>query len=385
MRTLISLFLIGVFTGCSAPESVKTPTSDLDACPSFVLPNQFGFEWETVNHRVSLWAMKLLPTEPEGCWADKLEVGVIGGDFSTGERFTDNPTVHFGFQSVVQPDPTVLGASRVSLDFDLAPPGGVTRHMALSRLEHHLTGYAQIAAMIEGFSFQTDVEQGLDYPDNYNPAHGYTSRGLGMNVEVTDFTDSTIHLRVDVRFEHGTSDREAMNAAIPYANTAAHVDIVLLGLHQNIPVHEGGVDYDLTYPLPEPLSKDRFEPASDEQQSLLLEGSPGHGTGIFGWTQIDFRLAPAQEEDPEGTAGYYIRAFRAAIDQREYNPKTGSALFHLNGYASNSSEAWSYYGLHSHFIGKMIWAQVPDPPQPTVIEEAIETGLTIIDLPHEQP
>jgi len=329
--------------------------------------------------------MTLLPDTPGHCLATTLQVGVIGGDFSTGERFTDNPRVHFGFQSVVRNNPKAIGASRLTLEFELDASSGLTHHVALDRSEHHLLGYARIAALIAGFSFRTDVEQNVDYPENYNPAHGYTSRGLGLHVEVTDWTESTIHLRVDARFEHGTSDREAMNAAIPHAKTAVRVDVLLLGLRKDIPIHKGGVEYTLMYPLPEPLSKDRFEPASEEQQSLVIEGSPGHGAGIYGWTQIDFRMAPSEEEDPEGTAGYYVRAFRAALDQKAYDTKTGTALFHLNGYASNASEAWSYYGLNHHFVGDMTWIQVPDPPLPIVIEENIDTGSTTIDLASRNP
>jgi len=380
MRWLIAGTALLWSLGCQTPDGDTELTADPLACSSFVVPHQFGFEWTLLNHRVSVWENRLTPLGQDTCMGDALDVTVIGGDFSTGERFDDDPTVRFGYQPIVQETSGALGASRLSVEITLPPPGLATRHMTIDRTQHHLLAYPTIHALIEGFSFRTDVEQNDDYPDNYDPAHGYTSRGLGIALHVTKVTESEIHLQIDVRFEHGLSDREKMNEAIPHAQTAAIVDVLLIGSTSAVPVRTGDIQYNLNYPLLDPLSKERFEPASEEQQTLALSGVPGKGAGHFGWTQIDFQLAPGEDVDPDGDHGYYLRSLAAAIDLKQYDNATGVATFLLDGYASNSSQGWSYYPLNHHFSGAMAWFQWKNNTDPVLLNPEVKTGTTNIPL-----
>jgi len=378
-------FIIGTILvsswACQTPEQTPEQTGDPLACASFVVPHQFGFEWTQLNHRVSVWSNRLSPLGNEACVADTLDMTVIGGDFSTGERFDDNPVVQFGYQPITRSTTTPFGASRLSVELNLPPPGLSTRHLAIDRTTHHLLGYADVHALIEGFSFRTDVEQTAEYPDSYDPAHGYTSRGLGIELTVTEVTESAVHLQVDVRFEHGLSDRDKMNAAIPYAKTAAIVDVLLIGTTTSVPVRTGEVLYDLNYPLLDPLSKERFEPASEEKQTVVLKGKANKGIGHYGWTALDFHLAPSSDVDPNGDHGYYIRAFHADIDLKQYDSNNGEATFLMNGYASNTSEAWSYYALNHTFQGKMAWFQWANSADTVSLTPSINTGSASVPLP----
>ena len=95
--------------------------------------------------------------------------------------------------------------------------------LEVDSVEHGLEAYADHVVWIDGFAFDTDVEQRDDYPTDYDPALGWTSRGLGFGAEV-DGRDGALRVAWRARFEAGVSDdytiREDMNLAVPYAEWA---------------------------------------------------------------------------------------------------------------------------------------------------------------------
>lgn len=356
---------------------------DPDACTSFILPTSFGLGWRNVNHRVSLWQMRLEPGPDEGgCPADALDVAFIGGDFSTGAVMSDTPRYDFGFQRVDAGAPAVLGAARKRIEMIIGPEGIAEGTVTLSREDLSLTGYERILAFVEGLRLATDIEQGPEYPDNYDPAHGYTSRGLGVRVGVEDAGESAdaaadvVKLEYRVRFQHGTSDRKDMNEAMVHAITAASLDVLLVG-YTGLQVLEGGVDYTVSSPMPVPLEDVPSVHAAVEDTRVSLTGPQGPFRGLYGLTGFDFFLEPGEEEG----AGYYLRDLVVDLALDDYDSVSGQAGFLFEGYASNATKFIAFYALNSHFQGTMAWIPAAVETETYSMSQEFETGSAEFPIP----
>jgi hypothetical protein len=221
------------------------------------------------------------------------------------------------------------------------------------------------------------VPQTADYPEDYCPRLGFTSRGLGVSVTVEDVNPERLTLAYEVRFEHGPADRPDMNAAIPLAWGGATVDVLLLGVTGR-DVHEGEVDYRLEYPgdyIYPNWGDTTLDHATPEQQRITLNGASGMGVGLFGLTAFDFLLEP----DEEG-AGYYVRELSARLSLESYDDTSGTAHFLLDGFASNTSSFVAFYAMRHHFAGRMAWVQVAGAESPSDFTQTFDTGQTPIPL-----
>lgn len=369
------------------------PGYDPRACSTFFVPTAFGQRWRNANHRISLWEVRLEPELP-WCQVGALTAAYIGGDWTTGEAQTDVPTVSATVVPVVA-EPSTVGAWRQSVVFDLEPPGAAATTVEIDREQAHLLGYAELVPLVVGVRFATDVPQGPDYPSDYEPRLGYTSRGFGAGVVLIEATEQTALVEVDVRFEHGPSDREDMNRAIPLARTRAVVDVLLVGVGR--PAVTGRVGYTLQYPR-QAIGEDPEHPhASADQQRLTLAGEPGAPAGFVGLQRFDLALSthgacgPTQEcprgdrcqdgacADVYGPAGLYVRELSVAASLEAFDAETGQASVRVDGYASNASRAFAFYALQHDFDAAVAWLQLPT-GAPIHLSEEFETGAARIPL-----
>ena len=173
--------------GCQPPEFTTSK-----------LWSGFHYEWETLSHRISLHQAQL---HEDG----SITMGMIGGDWSTGELFSDLPSFHMYQQEISDPEISVLyGETTIALYAD--QPQEIT-----IELEAGAIGIA-----LQGFRIDTDVAQSEEYPPEYNPAHGYTASGYTISLE-PDLDNRQANLLAQVNW--GPQDREDMNAAMLLAKS----------------------------------------------------------------------------------------------------------------------------------------------------------------------
>jgi hypothetical protein len=398
--TLTVLLLSSALISCG-DDGPTGPTSDPEACTSFVVPNRLGYRWDRLNHRISIWETEHRPDDGS-CRANELYGNFVGGDFSTGETAEDAAFIKYSGQPVDAADSTSFGAARVTVGATIGPDGEVQMTETLSREELNLRNYPHFVTIIEGFAFDTSIEQSDDYPDNYDPAHGYTTRGFGASARIASRSKDSLELAWGLRFEIGASpDRERHNGAIEHAQVAGELDVLIVGVASDELVHTGSKSYTLEYPEPMPLEEQMHDPASADQQRMEMSGKSGAGAGFHGFTAFDFKLSPPNDgtcstrrdcaggdlctdgqcEGKYGPQGYYIREMTVDMTRESYDDSSGDAVFMVNGFASNSTEFIAFNALHSTFEADVAWVQgVPAQP-PVIVDEEFETGETTYDLP----
>jgi len=388
---LAAIVLGATLTSACADNPTK-PVPDPDACRRFVVPQEMGLGWDKINHRVAAMSVRL---DHDHCRARKLQVTQLGGDFSTGEAGTDTPYVDFAYQRVDTPHPNV-GAARVTQKEYIGPEGTLTKQHTYDRRKLHLLGFEQIVPFVEGFQFDTGIEQVDGYPDKYDAVYGYTSRGIGMSVRVSELTDTEVTIEYTIRFETGGSpDRPSLNKALAYARVLARLDVLLVGV-DGWPVHQGDIAYDLSYDRPKPFQGSNempLEGASEETQTLQVAGTPGDPPGFYGLSAFDLKLTfdPAcrshldcvfgdtcgddgECDMTEGLPGEYIRALRAGVEMTDYDETSGEATFLVDGYASNASQAIAFMALRNHFTAHVSWIQTSAVSERHQFEKEFDTG-----------
>jgi len=418
LATLLGATIIA--TGAAGCGDDTGPTYDADACTDFRIPNRFGYRWERLNHRVSSWGHRLTPSPGFGyreadadtrCRATRLDTTFQGGTFATGEQQSDTPQLKYAYQTVDRDSPRQLGAARRQIAATIpATPGAsaegpdvdgtASGRITWQRDDLELQHYDTVTALIDGFEFFTDLPQSASYPDDYNPAHGYTSRGMSASVSVVETTNETVTVEWRLRFGFGaTEDRESLNRAIPHARVGALLGITLVGTSADR-VHRGTVDYSLSYPHQSPFIEQVLSHAETDDQIVQLNGSSSYGRGVWGLRHFSFRLAPdvgcnsGQESCPVGDscgednacqrtygpAGYYMREFSVDVSLDDYDRQTGRARFLVDGFASNSSQAVAFYAMNHDFAADITWIQTGSAPERTSLDTSHPAGATAISL-----
>jgi len=253
----------------------------------------FHYEWDKLSHRISLHQAQL---HNDG----SMTMGMIGGDWSTGETFTDLPTFRMHQQQISDPYfSTIYGETTLTLVADQPQEISIP-------LDQNVAGIA-----LQGFRINTDIAQGEEYPDDYDPAHGYTASGYNIGVEPDlENRNATVHAQVD----WGPQDRENMNTAMQFAQTEVTVYWAQI-THNQVPQ---------TYKLDFATSHDYSPPYSEHE---LLEESINHEQSAA----IAIRSFSLSIPDQEGSdMGSYWR--RMGI---EILPTDNGSLIQVD--ASNSS------------------------------------------------
>jgi predicted small lipoprotein YifL len=377
-------------------QSTEPPPHDDDACSEFVVPTRLGFRWKALNHRFSAWNQQLDRDGDRRCRAETLEVDHVGGDFSDGND--EVPRLKYGFRERTGPGPTRVGVARRTIEVSIDTTGVATGSQTLARSDLNLRNYRDVVALVEGFGFQTDVEQSDAYPDDYDPAQGYTMRGIGASVEASADRE-TVELDYRLRVEPGTSpDREPHNRAVPHARLQGRLGVLLVGV-SDTPVATGSVAYSYQHDKPAAFEEDDFSPAARGKQLLTLQGDPEAGRGVFGIRSFDIELTPdlACSQDGDcpagetcrddgscteelGEPGFYLRELTVDLSLESFDESTGEANFLFDGYASNASQAVGFWSMQADVSGDVAWLQTGGSSETHRWESDFETGSTSFEL-----
>lgn len=362
-------------------------------CATFVVPQRFGLGWTNMNHRISLWQVALDRADP--CRASTIDAAFIGGDFTTGEVFTDEAELTFAWQSVVT-DPAALGVARVRVPLSIAPGGVVSGEWTGDRAELGIDGYADVVAVIEGVRLSTDVEAPDDWPNEYEPRLGYTSRGLGASVDARRVDDAEVVVDWSVRFEHGIAEdvllRADMNEAIPFAPAEGWLDVLLIGVN-DVPVTTGAIGYQVAFDEALDFTDERDPRAPAEERRLLLNGGAGAPQGFYAMSAFDLALDPdptcelnadCERGDTcgddglcnrdNGDPGYYVRELVAGVELESFNADTGVGTFMVDLYASSASEAFAFRPLRYDASATVVWVQAEGATAPLRRDEVFAAG-----------
>jgi hypothetical protein len=237
--------------------------------------------WSLLSHRVSRAGVVLAE---DGA----LQVSMVGGDFSTGEAMTDTPEYQVTVATITAPG---LVSATGSTEFQVGP-GEDERAFEEEDVEiRGAEGYASCVALSRGFTLETDVAQGPDYPDDYDPALGYTSRGLSWGVSFAVPEGSSVIFSAMAAAKWGPAgpddpiDRSAMNAAIPLAVTAMTVHWTVICTRDPIEVGtaraSATLPHDPPYSEQEPLHDDVGAAAIPTRAELTLEVPANSGQGEY--------------------------------------------------------------------------------------------------------
>jgi len=280
MRSNQMLWLVAVLgAACSSKGAQDSGT---DSVPADVVWAGWNHTWTTLSHRVSFIRAILEPDEG-------MALGIRGGDWSTGESWSDEANYRMQLQRVRGGG---LQFVHGETSLTVGPEG-----LASATAEAEISG-AQVAVVLRGFEIETDVPQGADYPSDYDPALGYTSRGFGFSVGAPTVEGDLATFEVSAHVAWGPRDRADMNAAMLEAETGVRVAwtaISYSGTETRQTLSDG---IDLTHTPPN-------SPQTGVALSTGLEGGPG----IAGITR--FVLGVRDQDGADG--GDYLRSFGAEI------------------------------------------------------------------------
>jgi len=269
----------------------SVPTSDFEVFAGF------DVEWDALSHRVS----RLEVANGE----DGPEMAVVGGDWSTGEQFSD--FLKYRFSSLDIRDARA-GFAQVRIPFRIEPRGlddegeyaqpGTAE--GLGEVEIFAVGsWPEYTAVVQGFGIRTDVQQSASFPTDYDPGHGYALGRLSLAVSDVVRGEEALSVGASLTFEpaptgEGLLDRPAMDASIPLAAFEGWVDVGIIGHERagtSIPLDTKG-----THP---------YSPPYSPQEAVEMPLNLGSGRIGF-WQSLHFEVNP-------GGHGDYIRAIGAEM------------------------------------------------------------------------
>jgi hypothetical protein len=295
MNQLRAAFASLLLIGCAGNQAEKGDTGPEEPLEQH-LWGGWTHHWANLSHRISLAGIRL---DPDGT----LSSAMVGGDWST--RSADLEDVEY--QLV---DHQVIGrgwqADHGSTQLNVGPEGGLTDSITTTLADSD--EYDNIIVVLRGFRIDTRVDQTENYPDNYDPALGYCTRGFGFSLGPPQQrgTDVDFPLEVGLRWAPAGPDdpidRSDMNGAIPFAQTAVQVDWTVLRWNGELEQHQlsGAVEYPHDPPYSEQL------PLQTADLSPTVT-PPNSGVPLI--TGFDL-LLNVRDEGVEGQ-GEYVRSYGA--------------------------------------------------------------------------
>lgn len=349
--------------GALAPQPITpTPTP---RCTELDVWQDWRLGWADLNHRISVFGVRFVAPEA-GCTAAAADIEFVGGDFTSGEVATDEAVFDATVRRLAL-DPALAGATRVRVAGVTEPGGLATGTLELDLTTHGLDPYDTFVVWLDGLYFDTDTPQADDYPTDYEPRLGWTSRGLGASVRVVERDGDTLRLAWTARFEPGLSEddafRETMNDAIPFARVATSLDIAVLGLAPGVASATAEGSYELAFDEPYAGTRDLEPFASEEERRLALPGRSEAPAGFVALTGFDLVLDPPSDCttdadcDPgdvcdgdtcarqTGDPGYYVRALGTGARAPDAADPDGTLPVELRGYASSASRFFAFRPL----------------------------------------
>lgn len=363
-----------------APDDDADETDDDDlpddvfGCPRHLVTSGFGLAWKNLNHRISLWDVHpLQPACPKSVKENTiLNIGYIGGDFSTGDIMSDVPIYQYSGYAINTKNSLSFRSGAAEL---IVQPPDYTVEKEITLRGDQFGDQRSSTVLISGLTVDTDIEQiDPDYPDSYAPELGYTVRGMGVWIENIRVEEGRLQFSLQAKFEPGIGDRPAMNDAIRHARIRMKVYYTAVTMHQGIATTiEHG--YLLEYPPPTFLIPQHIAHASENQREITISGYPGYGLAFCGFMGFDFSLFG------DSGKGDYIREISINASLVDYEPFSGKTVLDIDGYASNSSlTAWET--MKNDFLAKVTVVQFNSSwLSPINMSDQFTTGSANIPLP----
>jgi hypothetical protein len=332
---------------CSRDASVDAGGASglTSVCAEGIVMSGFGLRWDDGAHRISRWSVFAREAAaPDGCAPSALLRGAnVVAELGGGPE-TLGPDAPGGEVDVTY---HVVGAGGGGDLPDAGPPDGggfpglrmargqttilldaADEGETLALFDLGLAGMSSapaVAVVIDGLELRTNVAQSTLYPGDYDPADGYSTRGIGAWISGVERAGDDLRFMAGARFALGTRDRPEMDRATAVARTQAVVHWAVIAL----PVEpgRGTVSYRETHRAhgDATLAVCRPEPGTT---ALAIEGAPGlrAAPAIAG-----FRLRLFPDDAPEGddVRELSIRVHDFAIDA------SGRATMRVEGYATN--------------------------------------------------
>lgn len=356
-RTILATVLGLALAGCGGEAA------ELDRDCSFATGPVVGdwvplfgghnYDWLYLSHRVAYLRAGVEVPDEDGAFT--LPLGLIGGDWATGQFATDYPWYRV--------DHTRVSTAAVQGWFGatelLVPHTG--RASATITVDLDTTGLpkpGQKVVVLQGLCFDTNVLPDSRYEGDYDPGLGWTVRGFGVGVRAGVLTDESLDIEVSAHYAAGPLDRADLNEAIPYSSVRATVVYSILNVPEGVLTsaeHRSsmffaaeGESYTDTPLLPE------------EERSVLIDGPEGYATAVPLLHDFDFELNAAHDPD---RAGRYLRGWHARVEDFQYTPETGRGELLVDGWASHSS-ALQEGDLEVEFSAGLSMLQLPQDAAP---------------------
>ena len=278
-QLLIPILLVACGGKTDLSSDTSLDTADPQEGQGTTIWAGWNHQWGLLSHRVSLIRVKA--GKPGSS-----ESGILGGDWSTGETWSDDVNFRIHQQTVTS---STLEITTGEVSLVVGPDGEASATLDVD---------ADLV-VLQGFEIDTDLPllpvDGSEQP-TYDPALGYTSRGFGMAVAATEEGwEATAQVR------WGPRDRADMNSAIPLAQTAVKIYWAAIdGATATSPIDISGTEV-LAHSPPN-------SPQTGHTEDLSLSG---HGlVGIRG-----FFLGIDDADGGDG--GDYLRSFGVEVPPGE--------------------------------------------------------------------
>lgn len=354
ITTLIALAST-TLTGCTG----KGADSGAPATTGVVWAG-WNHTWERLSHRVS--AERAILNDDGSA-----ELGMVGGDWSTGADNIDFPNFRMHHTSVTARGFEVVhGASEMML----GPDGTLTIRETITAPE--LTALDNQIVVLRGIDITTDVPQDPEYGTDYDPSLGYCTNGFVMTVGSPTISGDSLDFDVTGTVRWGPAgpedplDRSDMNAAIPHAKTAMTVAWTAVGWNGSLSEASGSASVD----YPNGVYSDQ-PPLTESELGLSLTGD---SPGIPALTSVDILVEVP--DNPE--QGEYLRSYGA-----ELGTSGGSPPVSVRTEGTNSSLVET---ASIRFTGSIdaVWLSLADGSAeviPVTIEGSHDVGYTSVPAP----
>jgi len=313
--------------GCAAPSE---PVS---------LFGGFDYEWEFLSHRISYLRAQVADPDDEG--VIQAQAGIIGGPFSLNPAAPEGVRYSLGWARVTS---THVRAHYGTMELDIGPTGRAEATISLDRAS--LPEADRYVVAIQGLLLDTDVPQGQEFPEEYDPIDGWTPQALGAgvdlpgsepaplpaggNVEVDGTGEGDLLVRGWLEFKPGPLDRELMNEAMEFATIGGQLHYVVIGV-DDAQLTTGLLETGAYYSISGSPYTD-IPPLAEVDRRLSLQGQAGLPLAMP--LLHSFRVELNRELGGEGR---YLRALALEVESFEYSAGTGAAELTLDAYCSHSS------------------------------------------------
>lgn len=303
----------------SALGGCTPPTSD----EPIVLWQGYRYDWDEISHRVAY--LRSSVGAPDDAGSFPAEIGIIGGNFSTGGFGADVPVWTLSWLDVRSERVQVAQAS---IPFAIGPTGyaEIAGQVDLEALG--MQDWPLLTVALRGVTFDTDVppEPGGD-PD-YDVSDGWTPQRMGAGVGAATRDGATLSFPAWMAFKAGPLDRPPMNATVPFANVAGVLDVAVIGARGSL---VGGTLVADDYILRDPPFTD-IDALPQADRTLVIAGEAGPELGIPLLRSWEMLL-----NESLGEEGRYLRAFGTRLESLDYDPSSGEARTVWDLFCSHSS------------------------------------------------